>query len=109
MFCDPNKRDLVYMMHSSSTPQHFLWYTSMTRHRRFGKKVRLSDLLKIVNNRRKLPLLTQISLQQIPTRFYQLNFEEYIDSRSEALCYLGPLYKHAFFRKLRWRTLIGNQ
>ena len=41
VFVDPNKRDLLYMMHKDSTKQtpHMLRYTSMTRRRHLGTHI----------------------------------------------------------------------
>jgi len=114
VFADPNKRDLLYMMHHSSTKEfpHLFRYTSMTRRRHLGTHVNCDREARYIKNHPQSAEIINAQNTFSTTNSRDVSpeiFEDYIRTRSVAKEVLGPLYENGLFRKMRWRSTIGNQ
>ena len=113
MFADPNKRDLLYMMHKDSTKQipQLLRYTSMTRRRHLGTHINHDREKRYIRNHPQSAQIIAARNDLSTTNARALSpavFEDYVSTRSVAKEHLGPLYESSLFRKMRWRTALGN-
>ena len=114
VFADPNKRDLLYMMHDSSAKQfpRLLRYTSMTRRRHLGAHIYRDREKRFIKHHPQFNQIIAAQNNLLTTDSRTLSpafFEDYVSTRSVAKEYLGPLYESSIFRKMRWRRSIGSQ
>ena len=108
---DPNRRDILFAMHESSTPENPLVYryTSMSRRRQSG--------IKAARRRRARELanapLVQAALVTVSTTTFMSTsrgtYEAYLIARSAATPTLDEFYGQELFRKLRFRCFLRKK
>jgi len=114
VFADPNRRDMLFMMHKDSlrSSPRILRYTSMSRRRHLGTKINRDREQRFIKRQPNAADIKTAKEQLSRTKCQTISpmeFQAYVSQRSEAKEILGPLYEDVFFRKNRWRSSIGNQ
>jgi hypothetical protein len=111
VFGDPNKRDIVYLMHinlSASIPST-LRYTSMFRRRHLQTHVNLGRQNRFLKRQDNAVLIRQSQIRLSTTNSFSISPAKYDDSRGVAAQTLSPPYSIKMFRNLRRRHDIGRQ
>jgi hypothetical protein len=102
---DPNRRDILFAMHESSTPENprLYRYTSMSRRRESGTKAakrrRARELANAPGVQATLVTLNSTTFMSTSRGPY----EAYLLARSAATPTLDDFYRQDIFRKLRFR------
>ena len=84
----------------------------MTRRRHLGSHINRDREKRYIKNHPQSAQIIAAQNELSTTNSRALSpavFEDYVSSRSVAKEYLGPLYESSLFRKMRWRTAVGNQ
>ena len=111
VFGDPNKRDIVYLMHinlSASIPST-LRYTSMFRRRHLQTHVNLGRQNRFLKRQDNAVLIRQSQIRLSTTNSFSISPAKYDDSRGVAAQTPSPPYSIKMFRNLRRRHDIGRQ
>jgi hypothetical protein len=104
---DPNRRDVLFAMYESSTPENPLHYryTSMSRRRQSGNKVARRRRAREVGND---PLVLQAALVTLSAMTFMSTsryaYESYLLARSAATPTLDEFYGREIFRKFLFRS-----
>jgi hypothetical protein len=108
---DPNRRDILFAMHESSTPENprLYRYTSMSRRRYSGTKAaRRRQEREVAND----PLVRAALVTLSETTYMSTSrgtYEAYLLARSAATPTLDEFYSREIFRKLRWRCFMRRK
>lgn len=102
VFADPNRRDMLYMMHEDSEPDSplTLRYTSMSRRRHLATKIHRDRETLFIKRQPNAAAIKTAKEELSQTNCHTISameFEEYVSQRGEANTILGPWYEDLFF------------